>query len=146
MIITGQSGIGTSFDELELQMTQLRNVGKSLLLLVILAFRISASLPTAYVRDRKDVFLFTVAGAKIIPYAQVVSRFLKEELTAKGWILFDSNASSAQPEQTFTDARLFIVRATSLREDRLEWMKKTRGVFLWCMKTFTFEELLMPVA
>jgi hypothetical protein len=137
LIITGLPGIGllcpsvssTSVDRLS---------GKTLLLYVIFYLRVAAGLPTAYMRNRGHMLVFT--GGRLFVLRDPA--FVKLVVPVDAWVLLDSNVDFLSPPQEVADCNRFIVQAASSRAGRTAWAAKIRGPHQFClMRPWTLEEL-----
>lgn len=116
-------------------------LGKSALLLVILVFRLCAKLPTIWLRNGLESYIFTEEG--IFEYTASGRKIaLRAEKTASylAWVLTDTK--TPPPDGDVLDMELFILQAASPREEHIHWGQK-RSTLEWYTRPWSLSELFI---
>jgi len=145
VIISGQPGIGKSDIEICLAICTLNALaGKSVQLLFILILRLHAHLPTIWQESDTMATVFTEEGVFQLSFGDVsmdtIGVFGKY-FPPCTWLLFDPNAN-AESRPVLSHTRVLTVQASSPIKDRFSWTSKDR-VYLWFMRPFTLQELII---
>ena len=121
------------------------NVGKTVLLYVLLVLRLQAQLPTIYQSRDSHLYYFADDGVYLINLTpSTIATNFKSQFHKSTWCLIDSNQSLDIVPVFIQDLDLFIVQASPPHPHRYAWIDKaTRPVLRYFMKPWTLPELLV---
>ncbi|KAJ7272617.1 hypothetical protein B0H12DRAFT_589129 [Mycena haematopus] len=118
-------------------------IGKTLFLSVIFRLRMTANLPTIFMKSETKALIYQNGQLSVLNTPE--SYTLRESAPDDTWVLIDSNERLTDIPEEVVESKFFIIQAASPRPEHLEYRKKLSGnsKHQFClMKPWSLPELI----